>query len=220
MDLSIIILAAGQGTRMRSDTPKILHPLAGRPLLEHVVRAARRLPARAVHVVYGHGGEQVKAQLAHLRADWVEQAQQLGTGHAVAQALPRVPDGDTVLVLYGDVPLIASATLQRLMAAARPDALALLTAHLKNPAGYGRIVRSELGGVARIVEEAEADLDQRLITEINTGMLAAPAARLKRWVAALDNRNAKGEFYLTDVVSQAVREGVAVHTVAPDSVIE
>jgi bifunctional UDP-N-acetylglucosamine pyrophosphorylase/glucosamine-1-phosphate N-acetyltransferase len=220
MSLSIVILAAGQGTRMRSDLPKVLHTVAGQPLLAHVIATARGLDASAIHVVYGHGGEQVRKALTHLDVNWVLQAQQLGTGHAVAQALPAIADKDTVLVLYGDVPLTTAATLTPLLVHAQHGALGLLTAHLDNPQGYGRIVRDAQGAVARIVEQKDANETERRITEVNTGMLAVNAASLKRWIAQLDNRNAQGEFYLTDIIALAVRERVPVHTAQASSIDE
>ena len=220
MSLSIVILAAGQGTRMRSDVPKVLHTVAGQPLLAHVIATARGLDASAIHVVYGHGGEQVRKTLAHLDVNWVLQAQQLGTGHAVAQALPAIADKDTVLVLYGDVPLITAATLTPLLAHAQHGALGLLTAHLDNPQGYGRIVRDAQGAAARIVEQKDANETERRITEVNTGMLAVNAASLKRWIAQLDNRNAQGEFYLTDIIALAARDHVSVHTAQASSIDE
>ncbi len=215
MALSIVVLAAGQGTRMRSALPKVLHTLAGRPLLAHVVETAVALGAGEIHVVYGHGGDQVPEQLGDLPLQWVLQERQLGTGHAVQQALPGIPDEDTVLVLYGDVPLITPATLQRLLAGAQDGSLALLTAELEDPTGYGRIVRDREGRVTRIVEQKDATGAERAIHEINTGMLAAPAARLRGWLATLDNRNAQGEFYLTDIIERAAAEGVPVRTSAP-----
>lgn len=220
MSLSIIILAAGQGTRMRSDLPKVLHMIAGRPLLAHVIATARELDAGAVHVVYGHGGEQVRKTLADLDVNWVLQAQQLGTGHAVAQALPVIADDDIVLVLYGDVPLITATTLVPLIGDAQCGALALLAAHLDNPQGYGRIVRDAQSAVARIVEQKDATETERRITEVNTGMLAVHAASLKRWIAQLDNRNAQGEFYLTDIIALAVQDHVPIQTAQAGSIAE
>ena len=224
MPLSIIILAAGQGTRMRSTLPKVLHPLAGRPLLEHVIDAAEALGADSIHIVYGHGGEQVRERLAARRLTWVEQTEQLGTGHAVAQALPAVPDGDRVLVLYGDVPLIGTDTLGRLLAAADGGRFGLLTAELADPSGYGRILRdapAAAGGrVTGIVEQKDATPEQLCIHEINTGFLAVDAAPLKRWVARLGNGNSQGEYYLTDVIAQAAAEGMAIETIAPHTLVE
>ncbi|MFP5504726.1 MAG: bifunctional UDP-N-acetylglucosamine diphosphorylase/glucosamine-1-phosphate N-acetyltransferase GlmU [Gammaproteobacteria bacterium] len=220
MPLSIIILAAGQGTRMRSALPKVLHPLAGKPLLEHVIDAAEALGAGNIQVVYGHGGERVRSQLGARNVHWVEQAEQLGTGHAVAQALPDIDDGDRVLVLYGDVPLIATETLHRLLAAADDGRFGLLTAELADPTGYGRILRDAAGRVTGIVEQKDATPAQLRVNEINTGFLAVAAAPLKRWVAQLGNDNAQGEYYLTDVIAQAAAEGVAIETVAPAALPE
>ncbi|WJW76863.1 bifunctional UDP-N-acetylglucosamine diphosphorylase/glucosamine-1-phosphate N-acetyltransferase GlmU [Thiohalobacter sp. IOR34] len=220
MTLDIIILAAGQGTRMRSALPKVLHPLAGRPLLEHVLDTASALGAATVHVVHGHGGEQVRERLQGHAVQWVEQAEQLGTGHAVAQALPAIPDAHRVLVLYGDVPLISEAALRRLCAAAGDDALALLTARLDDPTGYGRILRDAEGRVLGIVEQKDATPEQRAIREINTGFLAVRAGLLKGWLAALDNSNAQGEYYLTDVVAMAEDQGVPVEAVATECIEE
>ncbi|HKK14871.1 MAG TPA: bifunctional UDP-N-acetylglucosamine diphosphorylase/glucosamine-1-phosphate N-acetyltransferase GlmU [Gammaproteobacteria bacterium] len=220
MGLSIIILAAGQGTRMHSDLPKVLHPVGGRPLLAHVIQTAEALEPEATFVVYGHGGEQVRAALAGHEVAWVEQAEQLGTGHAVAQALPAIGDAGRVLVLYGDVPLIRAATLERLVQAAGDEGLGLLTAHLRHPAGYGRILRDDAGRVVRIVEEKDATADERLITEVNTGFITATAADLKRWITRLDSANVQGEYYLTDVIAMAAAEAVPVRTVAADSMAE
>jgi bifunctional UDP-N-acetylglucosamine pyrophosphorylase/glucosamine-1-phosphate N-acetyltransferase len=213
MKLSIIILAAGQGTRMHSRLPKVLHLLGGRPLLRHVIDTVQELGAPAVHVVIGHGAERVREVFAGEELDWVIQDEQLGTGHAVAQALPGVPDEHTVLVLYGDVPLIRRATLEQLCAAAAAGEFALLTAEPEDPAGYGRILRDAAGHISGIVEEKDATSEQRRIREVNAGFIAAPAARLRAWVQALDNDNAQGEFYLTDVAALARAAGVSVHGV-------
>lgn len=212
--LSIVILAAGQGTRMRSARPKVLQPLAGRPLLAHVIGTARELEPAAIHVVYGHGGEQVPQALANEAVNWVEQAEQLGTGHAVQQVLPALPDDHTVLVLYGDVPLMRAATLRQLTQAA-DNTLALLTAQAADPAGYGRIVRTG-GQVQRIVEHKDASEQERGITEINTGLLACPATHLRKWLAAVRNDNAQREYYLTDIVALAVQDGVPVTGIVAD----
>ncbi len=203
--LHVVILAAGEGKRMRSALPKVLQPIAGWPMLAHAVEAARALQPAAIHIVYGHGGEAVRAAFAG-QADlqWTEQARQLGTGHAVQQAMPGVPDAARVLVLYGDVPLITAATLQRLLAA--PGRLAVLVADLDDPSGYGRIVRDAEGRVAAIVEQKDADDAQRRIRTINTGIIAADASALRRWLDALSNDNAQGEYYLTDVFAQAAAE--------------
>ncbi len=220
MILEIVILAAGQGTRMKSARPKVLHEIAGRPLLAHVIATARTLQPRAIHVVYGHGGEAVPQTLADTSINWVLQDQQLGTGHAVAMALPAIGDDARVLILYGDVPLIERATLTRLIEHAGRDHLALLTARLSDPAGYGRIVRDRAGRVTRIVEQKDASEAERAINEINTGVLAAPAAMLRRHVATLTNDNAQREYYLTDVIAKSVAEGLTVDTASPDALEE
>lgn len=213
MSLDVVILAAGQGTRMRSRLPKVLQPLAGQPLLAHVMDMAGGLADARLHVVYGHGGGSVPAAFPGVRCRWVEQARQLGTGHAVEQAMPGIDDASTVLVLYGDVPLVTRATAMALVGSAATG-LALLTARLGDPAGYGRIIRDGDGRVRRIVEQKDASDTERAIDEVNTGLLAAPAGRLRDWLSRLDNANAQGEFYLTDVVGLAVRDGVPVDTVA------
>jgi len=223
--LSVIILAAGQGKRMRSGLPKVLQPLAGRPLLAHVIGQARALAARQVHVVYGHGGDAVPGafrpdETGEGELNWVLQREQLGTGHAVQQAIGAVPDDHLVLVLYGDVPLITAATLERLLAPARKGALGVLTAVLADPSGYGRIVRDDNGRVLRIVEHKDADARVRDIAEINTGLMAGAAKDLKRWLAGLNNDNAQREYYLTDCVAAAVAEHSEVEGVVADSADE
>lgn len=218
--LEIVILAAGQGKRMYSDMPKVLHHLAGRPLLAHVLESARSLKPAAVHVVYGHGGERVREAFAQAGVDWVRQAEQKGTGHAVAQATPAVSDQATVLVLYGDVPLIRSQTLQQLLQAAGSGSLALLTAELDQPAGYGRIIRDKAGQVARIVESKDATPAEAAVREVYTGFLAAPADKLKKWLASLRNHNVQGEYYLTDIIAMAVAEGVPIATRSPQDISE
>jgi bifunctional UDP-N-acetylglucosamine pyrophosphorylase/glucosamine-1-phosphate N-acetyltransferase len=205
--LSVIILAAGLGKRMRSEVPKVLHPLAGRPIVAHVIERARELAPDAIHVVYGHGGERLRAAFAEADLRWWLQEKQLGTGHAVSQAMPGVPDDHTVLVLYGDVPLVRTASLQRLLKPA--SGVALLTVTLPDPKGYGRVVRRE-GKVVAIVEDRDATPEQARIAEINTGLMALPGAVLKRWLSQLRNDNAQGEYYLTDIISMAVAEGVDV----------
>jgi len=212
--LNVVILAAGQGKRMRSDLPKVLHAIGGKPMLSHVIDAARELSATKICVVYGHGGERVRESLAAPDISWVRQEPQLGTGHAVLLALPHIDPAAHVLVLYGDVPLIRSATLRRLIDAAGSDRLALLTAHLDNPHGYGRIVRHN-GKVMRIVEEKDADDAERAIREVNTGIIVAPGASLGRWLPQLGNRNAQGEYYLTDVAALAAGEGNDIATAHP-----
>ncbi|MDX1594526.1 MAG: bifunctional UDP-N-acetylglucosamine diphosphorylase/glucosamine-1-phosphate N-acetyltransferase GlmU [Gammaproteobacteria bacterium] len=217
-----VILAAGQGTRMRSDLPKVLQPLAGRPLLAHVLDTARELAPAGLHVVYGHGGERVPEALGADDVAWVHQAEQLGTGHAVVQALPGIGDEDLVLVLYGDVPLITAATLESLLEAASAGGLALLTVILDDPTGYGRIVRDPDGRVVRIVEEKDATADERAVREVNTGILAAPAFRLRDWLGRVGRDNSQGEYYLTDVVALAVADGcqvVASHAAHAEEVL-
>ena len=212
MALEIIILAAGQGKRMCSKLPKILHPLAGRPLLGHVLATARALAPRRIVVVHGNGAEQVRAAFADAQVEWALQAEQLGTGHAVQQAMPSIsPDAD-VLILYADVPLVRAATLKQLLDAAR-DGLAVITAEVADPTGYGRIVRQASGDVARIVEQRDASSDELALREINAGFMAMSARRLSGWLGRLTNRNAQKEYYLTDVVSLAVAEGVPVRAV-------
>ncbi|HEU0186544.1 MAG TPA: bifunctional UDP-N-acetylglucosamine diphosphorylase/glucosamine-1-phosphate N-acetyltransferase GlmU, partial [Gallionellaceae bacterium] len=211
--LNIVILAAGKGTRMHSDLPKVLHKLAGKPLVQHVVDTATSLGAGKVCVVYGHGGEAVPAALGLSGCDFALQEPQLGTGHAVQQAMPKLADESTSLVLYGDVPLTQAATLNQLLQ--NPGALNLLTQHLDHPAGYGRIVRDAAGKVTSIVEEKDASTEQRAIKEVNTGILAAPTALLREWLGKLRNDNKQGEYYLTDIVAMAVAQGVAVHTAQP-----
>ncbi|RUQ37434.1 MAG: UDP-N-acetylglucosamine diphosphorylase/glucosamine-1-phosphate N-acetyltransferase [Candidatus Competibacteraceae bacterium] len=209
--LSVVILAAGKGKRMVSDMPKVLHRVGGQPLLGHVLATASSLEAATRVVVYGYGGEAVKAAFAsEAGVVWVDQAEQLGTGHAVAQALPQIEESGVVLVLYGDVPLTRLETLQPLVAAARQGKLALLTVELADPHGYGRIVRNGAGQVRRIVEEKDATPEERSLHEINTGILAVSAAQLRGWVSQLTNDNAQGEYYLTDVIALAVHDGVAV----------
>ena len=217
--LHVIILAAGEGKRMRSSRPKVLQPIAGQPMLAQVIAAARALQPAGIHVVHGHGGEQVKAAFADQSdLQWAEQAQQLGTGHAVQQAMPQVPDAATVLVLYGDVPLIRSETLQRLLAA--PGRLAVLVAELDDPTGYGRIVRDAEGRVAAIVEHKDATDEQRRLRAVNTGIIAAESTALKRWLAHLSNDNAQGEYYLTDVFAAAASEFSAAEIVLVSEAIE
>jgi bifunctional UDP-N-acetylglucosamine pyrophosphorylase / glucosamine-1-phosphate N-acetyltransferase len=212
MALEIIVLAAGQGKRMRSQRPKILHALAGRPLLGHVLAAAHSLSPQRTVVVHGHGADEVRAAFDGAKVEWVLQAEQLGTGHAVQQALPRISRDADVLILYGDVPLVRSETLRRLSSAGR-EGLALLTADLDDPAGYGRIVRDAAGRVARIVEQKDASPAELGLREINAGFMAMPASRLAGWLEQLTNRNAQSEYYLNDVVTLAVAQGLPVHAV-------
>ena len=212
MALEILILAAGLGKRMRSSLPKVLHPLAGRPLLGRVLDTARTLAPRKMIVVHGHGAEQVQQAFPEKDVEWALQAEQLGTAHAVMQAMPRVSADAEVLILYGDVPLVLSATLQRLLDASRKG-LAVLTAELEDPAAYGRILRDGAGGVRGIVELKDASPAERAIREINAGFYALSAKRLGAWLKKIGNKNAQKEYYLTDLVALAVSEGVPVAAV-------
>jgi bifunctional UDP-N-acetylglucosamine pyrophosphorylase/glucosamine-1-phosphate N-acetyltransferase len=222
--LSVVILAAGQGKRMNSDLPKVLQPLAGRPLLAHVLDCAASLNAAATHVVYGHGGEQVRAAVEKItpraRINWTLQSEQLGTGHALLQAMPTIPDDHQVLVLYGDVPLINRETLSGLIALAGPKRLSLLTVMLADPSGYGRIVRGKNGAVRAIVEQKDASKTQLLIREGNSGILVVPARPLKRWLKRLKSDNAQREYYLTDVIAMAASEKYQVSPLVAPSVEE
>ena len=212
--MNIVILAAGQGKRMHSNLPKVLHPIAGKALVAHVIDTARSLAPQTLCLVYGHGGDAVRTTLAAPDLAWALQEPQLGTGHAVQQALPHLKDGGTTLVLYGDVPLIQAETLKRLLQAAQ-DALAILTVELEDPSGYGRIVRNAKGEVVRIVEQKDSTPEERAIREINTGIMAMPTARLGEWLGRLSNDNAQKEYYLTDIVGMAVADGLPIHTANP-----
>jgi bifunctional UDP-N-acetylglucosamine pyrophosphorylase / glucosamine-1-phosphate N-acetyltransferase len=214
MHLSVVILAAGQGKRMNSDLPKVLQPLAGQPLLQHVISAARALTPSNIYVVYGHGGAQVQAALGHEKnVEWILQAEQLGTGHAVMQAMCVIPDDHTVLVLYGDVPLIGAPSLMKLVAAAGEGALAILSVNLEDTGGYGRIVRDAEGRVAAIVEHQDASAEQLQIREVNSGLMAAPAGRLRDWLLGLGRDNTQREYFLTDVVASAVQANTRVDAI-------
>jgi bifunctional UDP-N-acetylglucosamine pyrophosphorylase/glucosamine-1-phosphate N-acetyltransferase len=202
---------------MRSDLPKVLHRLAARPLLAHVVDTVRALGAAAIHIVHGHEGDQVRACLDDPTLRWVEQPEQLGTGHAVMQAMPGIPDDATVLILCGDVPLVSLETLRSVTGPAANDKVGLVTAVLGDPGGLGRILRDEAGSVTGIVEDKDADDEQRAVKEINTGIIAAPATMLRGWLGELGNDNSQGEYYLPDVIARAVNEGVEVETVSPRS---
>lgn len=217
--LSVVILAAGKGTRMYSDLPKVLHPLAGKPMVQHVIDAALKLGAQNVHLVYGHGGDLLKEKLSDQPLNWVLQAEQLGTGHAMQQAAPHFSDDEDILMLYGDVPLISGETLQRLLAAKPQGGIGLLTVKLVDPTGYGRIVR-ENDNVVGIVEHKDATAEQHKINEINTGILVASGRDLKRWLGKLDNNNAQGEYYITDIIALAHREGNKIEAVHPDRLSE
>jgi len=213
VSLSVVILAAGQGKRMYSDRPKVLHTIGGQPMLGHVLHTVQSLQAQQCIVVYGHGGDQVLSAFQHQAGvEWVEQTERLGTGHAVAQALPLLHSGNTVLVLYGDVPLLQTITLEPLLDFAANGVLGILTALLDEPHGYGRIVRDAANRVQRIVEEKDASAEQQTIREINTGILAVPGAQLRTWLDRLDNNNAQGEYYLTDLIEFAVLDGIPVET--------
>jgi len=214
MNLKVVILAAGKGTRMRSNLPKVLHKLAHKPLVEHVINTAQQLSPAQIVVVYGHGGEIVPETLKHLDVEWAEQAEQLGTGHAVEQGMVNVEDDGIVLVLYGDVPLTSVETLRELLEVGSKDkCMGLLTAIMDDPAGYGRIVRNSSSVVEKIVEQKDASDVQKEIQEINSGILCANAKQMRTWLAKLENANAQGEFYLTDVIEMAVNDGVTVQTV-------
>ena len=214
--MNVVILAAGMGKRMQSALPKVLHPLAGKPLLSHVIDTARSLSPSKLCVIYGHGGEMVPALLQAQDLAFARQEPQLGTGHAVMQAIPHLDDEAPTLVLYGDVPLTSADALQRLLDIAGQNKLAILTIKLDNPSGYGRIIR-EQGNIVRIVEQKDATEAERAIQEINTGIMVAPTAKLKKWLAALSNNNAQGEYYLTDIVAQAVADDVPVVSAQPDA---
>ncbi|UCV08200.1 bifunctional UDP-N-acetylglucosamine diphosphorylase/glucosamine-1-phosphate N-acetyltransferase GlmU [Dechloromonas denitrificans] len=213
--MNIVILAAGQGKRMHSNLPKVLHPIAGKALAQHVIDTARALAPKKMVVVYGHGGDVVRSTLAADDLAWARQEPQLGTGHAVAQAVPALGASGQTLVLYGDVPLTRVDTLKRLLHAGK-DALSILTVDLANPTGYGRIVRDAAGNVLRIVEEKDATAEEKAIREVNTGIMAIPSGRLADWLSRLSNNNAQGEYYLTDIVALAVAEGLPVRTAQPD----
>ncbi len=214
MSLHVVILAAGKGTRMRSSLPKVLHPVAGKPMVSHVIETSKQLGAEKIHLVYGHGGEMMQQRIIDQTVCWVLQAEQLGTGHAVAQAMPDIPDDATVLVLYGDTPLISAETLANLLEIKPENGLALLTVELTNPTGYGRILR-ENGMVTGIIEQKDANEAQKNIKEVNTGVIAAPANKLKTWLSALNNNNAQGEYYLTDIIAAAHQDHCEIQTASP-----
>ncbi|MEJ2608910.1 MAG: bifunctional UDP-N-acetylglucosamine diphosphorylase/glucosamine-1-phosphate N-acetyltransferase GlmU [Candidatus Thiodiazotropha sp.] len=217
MHFGALILAAGQGTRMRSRIPKVLHNLAGKPLLSHVIETARSINPNQISIIYGHGGEEVPTRLAAEDLQWIEQTEQLGTGHAVIQALPCLQRVDQVLILYGDVPLISGSTLVSLLSCLNSCDLALLTMDLPNPTGYGRIVRDREDRISRIVEQKDATERELDITEINTGIMAVSRPRLQAWLSRIDNNNAQKEYYLTDIIALAVEDGVNIQAVHPNS---
>ncbi len=216
LHLNIVILAAGQGTRMKSSLPKVLHSLAGKALVQHVINTSKKLNPEIINVVYGHGGEQVQQQINDSEINWVLQAEQLGTGHAVEQVTNKLKDEQLVLILYGDVPLIKVETLTNLLEKAK-DGFSLLTVSLKKPDGYGRIVRDKNGLVENITEEKDASNKVKEINEVNTGILAVKADLLKKWLGKLDNNNVQEEYYLTDVIAMAVKDGYTVETTQPDN---
>ena len=220
MKLSIVILAAGQGKRMKSDLPKVLQPIAGKPLLQHVIETARKLAPQAIHIVYGHGGDRVRQVLADPSLQWALQAEQQGTGHAVLQALPLIPDDHMVLVLYGDVPLNRRETLEDLVKLAGPRSMGLLTVMLDDATGYGRIVRNARGQIQKIVEQKDASKAQLKLREANTGVMAVPARLLRKWLGKLGNNNSQGEYYLTDIIAMAVQDKIKVALLIAPTVAE
>ena len=217
--LSVVILAAGKGTRMYSDLPKVLHPIAGKPMVKHVIDTAKQLGAHNIHLVYGHGGDLMQQRLANEPVNWVLQTEQLGTGHAMQQAAPFFADDENILMLYGDAPLITKATLEKLIAAKPDKGIALLTVVLDNPTGYGRILR-ENGNVIGIVEQKDANTEQLKIQEVNTGVMVSDGASFKKWLTQLDNNNAQGEYYMTDVIALANRDGCQVAAVQAADLME
>lgn len=214
MSTSVIILAAGKGTRMRSSLPKVLQPLAGRPLLGHVIETAKKLKADHIITIYGHGGDRVQQAFAHDQIEWVEQAEQLGTGHAVQMTLPVLPKAGMSLILSGDVPCVSVDTLERLLSASNETGIGLVTLTLDNAAGYGRIVRKN-DQIQAIVEHKDANEEQRQIKEINTGIYCVSNAKLQQWLPQLDNNNAQGEYYLTDIVAMALKDNLSIASVQP-----
>ncbi|WP_432464699.1 bifunctional UDP-N-acetylglucosamine diphosphorylase/glucosamine-1-phosphate N-acetyltransferase GlmU [Agarivorans sp. QJM3NY_33] len=219
MNFSVVILAAGKGTRMRSSLPKVLHKLADKPMVQHVIDTAKQLEPQTIHLIYGHGGELIQQQIQDPQLNWVEQAEQLGTGHAMQQAAPHFAANQAVVMLYGDTPLISQQTIQRLIEALPKGGIGLLTVDLADPTGYGRIVRQN-GSVAAIVEHKDASPEQLDITEVNTGVLVANSDDFNRWLAQLSNDNAQGEYYVTDIIEMATQEGHLVQAVQPDSEVE
>ena len=218
--IEVVVLAAGQGNRMKSTLPKVLHPLAGKPMLVHVLDAARTVKPERIHVVYGHGGEVVRTVIEAPDVKLAEQAEQLGTGHAARMAMPSVDDDSIVLILFGDVPMVSSQTIREALDAAADDALVVVSVMLDNPYGYGRIIRGADGRMTDIREQKDASEAEQAIKEINTGIMAAPALRLRAWLEALSNNNVQKEYYLTDAVRAAVSESVAVETVLAHDVYE
>ncbi|MCK7460301.1 bifunctional UDP-N-acetylglucosamine diphosphorylase/glucosamine-1-phosphate N-acetyltransferase GlmU [Idiomarina aminovorans] len=220
MKLRVVILAAGKGTRMRSDLPKVLHKVANKPMVEHVIDTARSLKPDAINLIYGHGGDKLKQAIAGDDLTWVEQREQLGTGHAVQQVIPHLQSSEKVIILYGDVPLLTESTLIKLVTASANISLGLLTMTLAEPTGYGRIVRNERRSVTDIVEQKDANAQQLAINEVNTGIMIADSDKLKSWLENLSNDNAQKEYYLTDIVAMAADEGVNIATAQPDNAQE
>lgn len=220
MKLRVVILAAGKGTRMRSDLPKVLHKVANKPMVEHVIDTARSLKPEAINLIYGHGGEQLQQSIQGDDLTWVEQREQLGTGHAVQQVIPFLNDDEKVVILYGDVPLLSESTLIKLLTATQTTELGLLTMTLDEPTGYGRIVRNTDKQVTGIVEQKDASTEQLAIQEVNTGIMIADGAKLKSWLENLSNDNAQKEYYLTDIVAMAAEQGVTIATAQPDATYE
>lgn len=217
--LSVVILAAGKGTRMYSDLPKVLHPIAGKPMVKHVIDTAKQLSAQQIHLIYGHGADLLKTRLNDEPVNWVYQAEQLGTGHAMQQAAPFFNDDENILMLYGDAPLITKETLEKLIAIKPENGIGLLTVVLDNPTGYGRILRKN-GTVVGIVEQKDANTEQLKIQEVNTGVMVASGASFKKWLAQLDNNNAQGEYYITDIIAMANRDGFSVQAVQASDLME
>lgn len=218
--LDILVLAAGKGTRMRSDLPKVLHPVGGKALVQHVVDTARQVGGQQILIIVGHGAEKVEERMAAPDVKFALQAQQLGTGHAVQQALPHLRNDATVLILYGDVPLTRAETLQKLIAQVSDTQMGLLTVNMQDPTGYGRIVRDASNAVTAIVEHKDANHEQRKIAEINTGIMAVKAKHLQKWLPQLNNNNAQGEYYLTDIIAMAKADGIAIQVEQPNAVEE
>lgn len=219
MSLKVVILAAGMGSRMRSALPKVLHKIAGKPMIEHVIDIAEQLNAKDIQVVYGHAGDVLQEALSHKQVTWVHQAEQLGTGHAVQQVLPHIDDNDQVLILYGDVPLISKNTLERLLDLVKQNSAALLSIELDNPTGYGRILHKNQD-VSAIVEEKDADDEQRQIKEVNTGIFAVNGDLLQRWLKQINNNNAQKEYYLTDIVELAYNDNQPLKTLKINNEME
>ena len=219
MTFSVVILAAGKGTRMKSNLPKVLHPIGGKPMVQHIIDTVRQIGAENINLIYGHGGDQLQQALAHNQMNWCLQTEQLGTGHAVQQAIPHLNDKQDVLILVGDAPLIKASTLEQLLAVKQHADLALLTVQLDDPTGMGRIIRKG-EQVTAIVEHKDATIEQLAISEINTGMMIMGSKDLKRWLSQLDNNNSQGEFYLTDVIAMAAAEGKTIKASHPSSAVE